>query len=602
MRKLIYILLVLILALTGCTNKEADDSGSQSGGKTSQETSTQQATEANLGTEAETTSAAEGGSNELNQSLNSVPSHIGENEVDEFIVMDQGDDRYISLKMGGSYIASGALIYNREDENYYFVPYTEELDARPSFTYEYTGPYEYARGSYEFTPPQGPIKVKANTVKNALNTDYINHLLSGYSLKTTFTIDNYQEVKLFGSDTLIDADMVLDDYEDLNFSDEGDHSSEAPEFISGKKVVTYTLNDDEIKIQLAGSFSGLKASVYFDELSEAYQVYVPDAEFETFSFYLGGELFSISPPSGIYNISENDLIASLGKENKAQIDTGSEVEVTLTVSNYGYEAKYLSGNYVAGDIQITDVSTSQITSEKTTEATKENETTSEVVTATTSEQPTTSSPAVEDDKGQNVVVSGFVAVDGKNHYLNSDDIVYFSNPNYTNIGQSIRLEPSDYDKDATSAPMAIYLYGQLFGKDENYPSLVDAENIKYQIDITFNDEGTGNAGIVYNTVLADDGVDDFIGYYVGISPASDQVLFRKATNGTWEKLDTIDLDFDVKEFDTVTLTVYTHQTEGTHVYVNDKFVGSVPASSPKIGYFGIRSWKASATFSHFTIE
>lgn len=206
---------------------------------------------------------------------------------------------------------------------------------------------------------------------------------------------------------------------------------------------------------------------------------------------------------------------------------------------------------------------------------------------------------IESDKYKFTIdVTDAVNFDGLSHW--SEDYMkfysYASHYDYIDNKEGfLRMYPSDYDKDDYCAPMGI------IGNNTSVLGYNGYGGI-YKTEVTFNDNEEGNAGIVFNVKYSADGVDDFAGYYAGVSPGGNTVILRKASYGKWDKLATEELGYDISKGDKIILYVQKNGSE-ISVSVNGKnYISVTDKTYSDVGTFGIRTWKCDATYSNYTVN
>lgn len=206
---------------------------------------------------------------------------------------------------------------------------------------------------------------------------------------------------------------------------------------------------------------------------------------------------------------------------------------------------------------------------------------------------------IENDKYKFTIdVTDAINFQGLTHWGEDEMLFYSHASHYDYIDNKegyLRMSPLDYDKDDYCAPMGIIGDSTSVLGYNGYGGL-------YKTEITFNDNENGNVGIVFNVKYSTDGVDDFAGYYAGISPGSNTVILRKASYGKWDKLATEDLGYDIESGDKVTLLVQKNGSE-INVSVNGKkYISVTDNTYSESGTFGVRTWKCDATYSNYTVS
>lgn len=181
--------------------------------------------------------------------------------------------------------------------------------------------------------------------------------------------------------------------------------------------------------------------------------------------------------------------------------------------------------------------------------------------------------------------------------FDEDDFYFYSNArHYDFIDDGVgylRMYPSAYDNNAYCGPMARLGSSNFMIAHNGYGAL-------YEVDITFNNN-SGNAGIVFNVTKAGNGNDNYVGYYVGISPDKDCVQIGKAA-GNWTNLKEVSLGYDISEGDTVTLYVQKNGSK-ISVFLDGKMYIDISDSTySSDGGFGIRTWKSDASYSNYTVK
>lgn len=182
--------------------------------------------------------------------------------------------------------------------------------------------------------------------------------------------------------------------------------------------------------------------------------------------------------------------------------------------------------------------------------------------------------------------------------IGEDYIYFFSNANhYTYVDNGVgylRMYPYSYDSNDYTGPIG------MAGTDRNTQFAFNGYGGIYQVDMTFHNE-SGNAGIVFNLVNASDGNDNYRGYYVGVSPENDTVMFGKST-WNWDSIKETSLGFDVERYDKVTLKVIKAGTD-IEVYVNGKkYIDVKDSYFSDDGGFGIRTWKSDVSYSNYSVK
>jgi hypothetical protein len=180
-----------------------------------------------------------------------------------------------------------------------------------------------------------------------------------------------------------------------------------------------------------------------------------------------------------------------------------------------------------------------------------------------------------------------------------DDMKFYSHASHydyiDNQEGFLRMYPSDYDNDDYCSPMGI------IGDDTSVLGYNGYGGL-YKTEITFNDNESGNAGIVFNVKYLADGVDNYAGYYAGICPSNDTIILGKASYGKWNELATEEIGYDISEGDTVVLYVQKNGSK-INVSVNGKnYISITDDTYGDAGTFGIRSWKCDATYSNYTVN
>lgn len=108
----------------------------------------------------------------------------------------------------------------------------------------------------------------------------------------------------------------------------------------------------------------------------------------------------------------------------------------------------------------------------------------------------------------------------------------------------------------------------------------------------------GDAGFVFHAANPKAGVDNFLGYYVGIGVEKNEVFIgRTKTNPKWERIKSRNLPYDVKPntYYHLKAVIYAGQID---IYVNDvKYISASDATYTRGGYFGPRTRLSSATFA-----
>ncbi len=188
--------------------------------------------------------------------------------------------------------------------------------------------------------------------------------------------------------------------------------------------------------------------------------------------------------------------------------------------------------------------------------------------------------------------------DGLTHW-SEDEMKFYSHASHYDFVDNkegyLNMYPSDYDNDDYCSPMGIIGDSTSILGYNGYGGL-------YKTKITFNDSEKGNAGIVFNVKYVADGVDNYAGYYAGITPDSNTVVLGKASYGKWEEIASEEIGYDISEGDTVTLFVQKNGSRisvsvngKNYIYVTDETYGET-------GGFGIRTWKSDATYSDYTVN
>ncbi len=205
--------------------------------------------------------------------------------------------------------------------------------------------------------------------------------------------------------------------------------------------------------------------------------------------------------------------------------------------------------------------------------------------------------AQEEEKNKFTMdVTKAVNFDGTIH-PSEDDIYFYSNAKHLSFVSNgtgyLRMYPAGTDS-AYVGPMGIV------GPNSSTIVAYNGYGGLYKTDITFNNE-VGNAGIVFNTIRAADGNNIYYGYYVGIDPENDTVLLGKSEN-KWTSLKKVDLGYDVKKNDTLTLEV-TKNGSDIWVYVNGtRYIDTTDTTFSEAGGFGIRTWKTDVSYSNFSVN
>lgn len=174
--------------------------------------------------------------------------------------------------------------------------------------------------------------------------------------------------------------------------------------------------------------------------------------------------------------------------------------------------------------------------------------------------------------------------------FNVDGEDYFDFTMYGGIWdfqETLRMKPDKYSE----GPIA--LVNSLWGSP-----IVHKEKGYYEVDMVFNNNDHSNAGIVFNVTSADVGNDQYRGYYVGINPKSNTLMFGSSSYG-WHKLKEVELGIDIKPGLAYNLAVE-NTGDIVYVYLNgENLLTSNTGTINSEGYIGVRGWKADVTFESF---
>jgi len=120
----------------------------------------------------------------------------------------------------------------------------------------------------------------------------------------------------------------------------------------------------------------------------------------------------------------------------------------------------------------------------------------------------------------------------------------------------------------------------------------------YEASFNFDIE-KGDAGFVFHVANPKAGVENFLGYYVGIGVEKNEVFVGK-TAPKWQRIKSRNLPFDVKPntYYHLKAVIYAGQID---IYVNNvKYISASDATYTRGGYFGPRTRLSSATFASMT--
>lgn len=514
-----------------------------------------------------------------------IPEYIGSHKILKYEEEANG----FSVKMDGIYKnINGHLGISELDPGYFFYSDTPVTDA-----IEIPFGEGDDREVYTIAPPSGAIEVDKAYIVELMGQDAITRLDNGEKINVTCDISNYVALIFPRSEGMTAGDVKFVDFEKSNTA-----NNAGPAYIGDFKVKSYSNTGDSMKVALDGQYKGLEGTLVNDYVFTGAIVFMPSSHYEgaygSYSDKVGGTDIVISPPMGMYALNETYARQVLGETlyNKLKNEQGLEIKATCNLSNYSVLTDGNKFNY-EGDIDLVNF-------EKI-----ENPESNTQVTPTTVED----NSKMDATSNFKVTVSKEIAFDKVDYELGLEDMTFFSDALYEVVGNGLKLMPSDYNADNACAPMGLFRYGEYFGKG-GYRSMLSGFDYKFDVDVTFNDDTNGNVGIAFGASGVKDGVDDFDGFYVGISPGKDQLIIRRAAKGTWEKLETRDLIKKVSAGDTVHLTIKTHQVNAQaqvmdgstiKVLVDGQPNGTTSYMDPHYGYFGMRTWQSSATFSNLKV-
>lgn len=197
--------------------------------------------------------------------------------------------------------------------------------------------------------------------------------------------------------------------------------------------------------------------------------------------------------------------------------------------------------------------------------------------------------------------------DPSNGYNNAkfkvDDMYFYSSADYDSYVEDqvgyLQLSPYYNEDDAYTGPM---------GRpgDRNTQWIFNGYGGIYETEIDFSNYKEGNAGIVFNLKWAGDGNDNYAGYYAGIDFSKYLILVGRADYGKWtclqEKLMLISAGANAGKNKKLKLKVVKNGSN-IKVYCNNYLYLEVDDSTyMNDGGFGVRTWKADATYSNYTIK
>lgn len=239
------------------------------------------------------------------------------------------------------------------DDNSYFI--ADDQNSTDEFEYIYNGDLEYAKGDmFYVAPPFGLMRIDEVYLLNTIGEKALEKVMLGEELSAECHISNYSQTAYIGSETLWYGDIEIVSFDESIEID--DTSNNVPSQISGKNVKTYVIEDGKIEIALEGTFSNLKGMLIYDDYFESYSVVISDSDYDSHQMDVAGETILITPPIGMYSVSDQEVMDLIGVAKANEIKESSlQVDITCDISNFAYSAKVGSSFSTNADVHITDV-------------------------------------------------------------------------------------------------------------------------------------------------------------------------------------------------------------------------------------------------------
>lgn len=202
MKKILVVLIVMALVFTGCSSNETTSNKTEEPKANNQQDQNNEQDQAN---EEENSDA---------QESTDTPEYVGGHKVLQCNLETEGASKAIVVKMDGTYEnIEGSII--DFDGDYVFNMDSKYFDTMESLTYtdEETGE------DYEFTPPEGYIRIDESYLKGILGEDLLTKIAMGEEVKVTCNLSNYAHYYIFNSEPSTGADIEIIDFEKLEMPD-----------------------------------------------------------------------------------------------------------------------------------------------------------------------------------------------------------------------------------------------------------------------------------------------------------------------------------------------------------------------------------------------
>lgn len=271
-----------------------------------------------------------------------------------------------------SYFLDKPIFISQKDSMLYEVPndmsfqYIQEVDFDNDFIF-----YITTSGGSGISD-----KYKNFYVYNGIEIKYTEAsiLIEGHSSGPGFDVERYGEVvfdkennyKNFtykevqtGSEPyekefryVYDAKQQKFDIEEIASSN--NEGQNVPTKIAGCKVKTYEIDGDKLNLELEGTIYNVHGRLEYSDYYEGYVVIIEEnAEYEGFKIELGGESMYVSPPSGTFLISKDDVVKAIDGEMAMLVTKGVKLSVECNITDYSFKAAAESSYGIDGIVDIT---------------------------------------------------------------------------------------------------------------------------------------------------------------------------------------------------------------------------------------------------------
>ncbi|HWD92245.1 MAG TPA: family 16 glycoside hydrolase [Verrucomicrobiae bacterium] len=119
------------------------------------------------------------------------------------------------------------------------------------------------------------------------------------------------------------------------------------------------------------------------------------------------------------------------------------------------------------------------------------------------------------------------------------------------------------------------------------------------VEFKFNDDGSGNAGMIVKVSNAGKGHDQFDGYEISLEPSGHLLFGRHRQN--WEPIRTLPCEVQLNAWMKLTVSM---TADSLKIFLNDKLITEYTDTEHPLekGTVGLRTWQRDTSYRHFTVK